>query len=228
MGGTIANGTRFDGSDTTDVDALRSPGGPDKTVRASGAGGATATAAHRRSALSLPNVLSVLRLPMAAAFFAVENTAWRAVLLTLAALSDALDGWLARQFSQQSQAGVLLDPVFDKLFVLVVLTAFLAGPELAWPEFLVLLSRDLYVSLGFLVSRALALPIPALPRLTGKAVTVLQVAALFVLLFWPDRIEPLVAVVGLASLAAIIDYTVAGIAAFRRYRGILRTRGPRS
>lgn len=168
------------------------------------------------SAFNIPNLLSILRLPMAAAFFAVESTLGRGILLSLAALSDALDGWLARQFGQQSRAGIILDPTFDKLFVLVVLSAFLRGPHLEWPQFMVLISRDLYVSLGFAVSRVLAPDVPMAPRLSGKAVTVLQILSLFVLLFWPGWVGPVVAVVGIVSLVAIVDYTIVGIGQLRR------------
>lgn len=175
--------------------------------------GRTAVAAARHSAFNIPNVLSVLRLPMAVAFFAVESTAWRGVILSAAALSDGLDGWLARYFGQQSRAGVILDPVFDKLFVTIVLAAFLAGPSLEWPEFLVLLSRDLYISVAFIASRLLGLPVPIYARLSGKAVTVLQLLAIFVLLFAPQVVGAFVAVVGVASVIAIVDYTAVGIAA---------------
>jgi CDP-diacylglycerol--glycerol-3-phosphate 3-phosphatidyltransferase/cardiolipin synthase len=173
------------------------------------------TPARGRSAFNVPNLLSVLRLPIAGAFFVVDSVAWRGVLLTLAALSDALDGWLARQLGQQSEAGAVVDPAFDKLFVTVVLTAFLVGPDLDWPEFLVMLSRDLYVSVGFLAAFLLGLRVPAVARLSGKAVTALQVGALFVLLFWPSLVGPFVAVVGVASAIAIIDYTAVGVAALR-------------
>jgi phosphatidylglycerophosphate synthase len=176
---------------------------------------AGAVAASRRSPFNIPNTLSILRLPMAAAFFAVESTAWRGAILSAAALSDALDGWLARRFGQQSRAGVILDPMFDKLFVTIVLAAFLAGPSLEWPEFLVLLSRDLYISVAFIASRLLGLAVPIYARLSGKTVTVLQLLSMFVLLFAPRLIAPFVAVVGVASVIAIVDYTTVGIAALQ-------------
>ncbi len=167
---------------------------------------------------NLPNVLSMLRLPIAAVFFAVDGLLLRGILLSLGALTDALDGWLARHFAQESDAGALLDPLFDKLFVLVALAAFLSGPYLGWTEFAVLISRDLYVGVLFLAGRLVGLSVSIRSRPTGKVVTVLQMATLFILLLAPERIEAFTVAVGVASLLAIVDYTVAGIAGLRRRR----------
>ena len=82
----------------------------------------------RSSLAKLPNFISALRLPIAAAFVAVDDLLWRGVLLFLGALTDALDGWLARRLGVESKAGAIMDPAFDKLFVLITLAA-LASPE---------------------------------------------------------------------------------------------------
>ncbi len=178
--------------------------------------GAEATSTRRSSLVNVPNVLSALRLPIAAAFVAVDGLLWRGALLSLGALTDALDGWLARQFGQESKTGAILDPLFDKLFVLVALAAFVPGPYLGWPEFLILVSRDLYVVVVFLAAKLLRLAIPARPRTSGKVVTFLQMATLFGLLLAPDLTSFFVVVVGLASAAAIADYTAVGLASLRQ------------
>ncbi|MEE8551173.1 MAG: CDP-alcohol phosphatidyltransferase family protein [Gemmatimonadota bacterium] len=178
--------------------------------------GAEATSTRRSSLVNVPNVLSALRLPIAAAFVAVDGLLWRGALLSLGALTDALDGWLARQFGQESKTGALLDPLFDKVFVLVALGAFVPGPYLGWPEFLILVSRDLYVVVVFLAAKLLRLAIPARARTSGKVVTFLQMATLFGLLLVPDLTSFFVVVVGLASAAAIADYTAVGLASVRQ------------
>lgn len=173
-------------------------------------------AARRPSLVNVPNLLSALRLPIAAAFFAVDGLFWRGALLSLGALTDALDGWLARQFGQESETGAMLDPLFDKLFVLVALAAFVPGRYLGWPEFAILVSRDLYVAVVFLLGKLLGLPIPARPRTGGKVVTFLQMVTLFVLLLFPDLTGFFVVAVGVTSAAAIADYTAVGLATVRR------------
>lgn len=163
----------------------------------------------------MPNVVSALRLPIAAAFFAVDGLLWRGVLLFFGALTDALDGWLARRLGMESRTGALIDPLFDKLFVTVALAAFLRGPYLGWLGFVILVSRDLYVGTAYLVSKLLKIGIPTQPRPGGKLVTFLQIVTLFVLLLAPDRVGVFMVAVAVASAIAIVDYTLVGVAGVR-------------
>ena len=71
--------------------------------------------------LTLPNLLSFLRIPMAFLFYYFYN--WgngtgvilAAVTLLVSALTDLLDGKIARHFHQVSEFGKILDPVADKV-----------------------------------------------------------------------------------------------------------------
>ena len=79
---------------------------------------------------NIPNQLTMLRLLVAAAFFAVlqnyrygqDNAPWvlpvAAVLFILAAITDALDGYLARRWEVVSKFGRIMDPFCDKILVL--------------------------------------------------------------------------------------------------------------
>jgi CDP-diacylglycerol--glycerol-3-phosphate 3-phosphatidyltransferase len=91
--------------------------------------------------LQLPNALTVARLFMAAAFVAVLSVyevgagpAWAvwagAALFVAAALTDALDGYLARRWGAISVFGRVMDPLADKLLVLSAFIV-LAGPSFA-------------------------------------------------------------------------------------------------
>jgi len=164
----------------------------------------------------VPSFLSALRLPIAIVFFAVDNVLWRGVLLFLGALTDLLDGWLARYLRVESRTGALLDPLFDKLFVTVALAAFLPGPYLGWRGFLVLVSRDLYVGFAYLLAKLLRVDLEIRARPSGKLVTVLQIVTLFVLLLAPGQVDVFLVAVGVASAIAIVDYTAAGVAGLRR------------
>lgn len=168
--------------------------------------------------ITVPNLISALRLPIAAAFVVIDGVMWRAGLLLLGGVTDAVDGWLARKLKVQSHTGALIDPLFDKLFVLIALGAFVAGPYLSWPGFAILISRDLYVGFGFIVAKLLGIRVSVRSRYSGKLVTFLQLVTLFVLLFAPDQAELFVVVVGVASAIAVIDYTAAGIASLRQHR----------
>ena len=159
--------------------------------------------------LTVPNLLSLTRLPLAAAFLLVDGRAARIVVVGLASLTDFLDGWLARR-GQTSQLGALLDPIADKTFVLVAILAFLIHGVVNAGEFLIVISRDLATAIGFIVAYML----PGLDprafkaRWPGKVVTVLQLAALFALLLKPAVFPLLVPLIALASAAAIADYTL--------------------
>lgn len=81
--------------------------------------------------LNVPNSLTLLRvaaIPLLVLFFymgGVHATWWAALLFLLAAITDWLDGWLARRSGQTTAFGAFLDPVADKLIVataLVLLT----------------------------------------------------------------------------------------------------------
>ena len=67
--------------------------------------------------LNIPNALSFLRLPLAVLFIVTDSPWLRALIIVLAAITDGLDGWLARRLGQQTGAGQLVDPITDKLFV---------------------------------------------------------------------------------------------------------------
>lgn len=177
--------------------------------------GAQTNAQRRATLINVPNCISALRLPIAAAFFAVDALTWRGVLLLIGAFSDALDGWLARRMGLETKTGALIDPLFDKVFVTVTLAAFLTGPYLGWREFAVLVSRDIYMGIGFFCARLLRVRIVIHPRAAGKLVTFLQLVTLAVLLVAPEQAIPFIMAVGVTSTIAIIDYTSAGILSLR-------------
>jgi CDP-diacylglycerol--glycerol-3-phosphate 3-phosphatidyltransferase len=92
----------------------------------------------------LPNALTVLRLVLAAAFFAAlnafrypdEHVLWANIsiaLFVLAAITDAFDGALARKWNVISTFGRIMDPFCDKVLVLGAFI-YLCGPRFVVPE----------------------------------------------------------------------------------------------
>jgi CDP-diacylglycerol--glycerol-3-phosphate 3-phosphatidyltransferase len=78
---------------------------------------------------AIPAVLALFYLPVPYA------RQWACVLYSAAALTDWLDGWLARRWNQTSKFGAFLDPVADKLMVAVCLVCLLhaAPPSMGEP-----------------------------------------------------------------------------------------------
>jgi CDP-diacylglycerol--glycerol-3-phosphate 3-phosphatidyltransferase len=81
--------------------------------------------------LTIPNVLTILRLVIIPAVMVTFYLDWRyahqtaSILFAVAAITDWFDGWLARQLGQTSKFGAFLDPVADKLLVAVSLVMLL-------------------------------------------------------------------------------------------------------
>lgn len=94
--------------------------------------------------ITFPNFLSLLRIPLALLFFQ-DNAVYRGVAVILAMLTDCFDGYLARKFQQISRVGTWLDPLTDKLFVLVALGVLLQEQRLQLWQAAAFIGRDFAV-----------------------------------------------------------------------------------
>ncbi|HLA75786.1 MAG TPA: CDP-diacylglycerol--glycerol-3-phosphate 3-phosphatidyltransferase [Gammaproteobacteria bacterium] len=103
---------------------------------------------------SIPNILTLIRIGLIPVFilafylpFSWSHTA-TAVIFALAAITDMLDGYLARKLGQVSDIGAFLDPVADKLMVAVALVLLVQAhptPLLAIPA-AIIVGREIAVS----------------------------------------------------------------------------------
>jgi cardiolipin synthase (CMP-forming) len=122
---------------------------------------------------------------------------WLAIVaFAVAAISDGVDGFVARHFNQRSELGAILDPLADKLLLVssVVLLSFHNQRYLIpLPIWLttIILSRDALLLLGMAVIHFVCHNVKVRPHLTGKIATVLQmVAVVWTLLKWDARWLP--------------------------------------
>ena len=104
--------------------------------------------------LTIPTWLTLLRIvliPVLVAVFYMPSQ-WTnfasAFVFILAAVTDWLDGWIARRFHQYSAFGAFLDPVADKLMVAVALFLIVQGHPTPWMAFwaAVIVGREIAVS----------------------------------------------------------------------------------
>lgn len=108
----------------------------------------------------------------------------------VASASDAIDGYIARRFNQRSRLGAILDPMADKLLLVIglVLLSLNHRPRLEQlPLWLVtiVLSRDVLLVLGLVVIHYTCGKVRVRPHWIGKISTVLQmITILWVLLKW--------------------------------------------
>jgi CDP-diacylglycerol--glycerol-3-phosphate 3-phosphatidyltransferase len=91
----------------------------------------------------IPNLLSLSRIPLSFIFALTPSLSLRITTLFLAALTDVLDGFIARRKNVTSKLGAILDPICDKFFVFMAIFIFFLEKKLNVLEISALLSRDL-------------------------------------------------------------------------------------
>ena len=102
----------------------------------------------------LPNVLTVLRFAAIPLFVALlvrdqDGPSWAAgVVFALAAITDQLDGWLARRWQVESGFGKVADPLADRLMIDVCVVLLVVYDRLPWVA-LVILLRDILLVGGY-------------------------------------------------------------------------------
>ena len=165
----------------------------------------------RGAVFTLPNSISLSRLVLALAFVLIAGTWERVAIIIVAGLTDFMDGWFARQKKAESETGALIDPLADRIFVFVAISVYLVEVRFTASQLFIFLSLDIATAVGFLVAKIITWLRPAVfrARMLGKIVTVLQLVALVAVLVTPAYTSPLVLAIGIISIAAIVDYTVA-------------------
>ena len=171
--------------------------------------------------MSLPNILTYGRIvcvPVVVGLLLVggHQARWMALLFfALAALTDFLDGYLARLWNQQSSLGRMLDPIADKLLVAAVLLMLAADGTIygahIWAA-IVILCREILVSglREFLAELRVSVPVTHL----AKYKTALQLVAMGFLIAGPagDVVLAHNTAIGLAGL-----WLAAGLTLFTGY-----------
>jgi len=98
----------------------------------------------------------------------------------IAAISDGVDGFVARAYNQKTKLGMVLDPLADKLliniaFIFLAVNTQLATPIPPWFP-VVILSRDAIIVIGAYLINEYYGPVRAAPHITGKLTTAFQMA----------------------------------------------------
>ncbi len=151
------------------------------------------------------DLLTALRLPLAAAFPFVQRPAWQLALVAAAAASDFFDGMLARRLGG-SRAGAVLDPIADKLFMAVAFLTVARSGLLHPAEIAAVLGRDIVAALGYVGAWLWRRPMVLPARAGGKAVTVLQLLTLVACIVRSPYVQPIAWATAAVGLYAIWDY----------------------
>lgn len=177
--------------------------------------------------MTIPNTLTFLRLlllPLIAVLFTYEQgwAAWLAFgLYVIGALTDWLDGWIARRFNQISPLGTLLDPIADKIYVgamLLLLAGFDRLPGLWIMLAIVILAREFLIAglREYMAPLGINIPVSKL----AKIKTGVQMIATALLIIGPFCPSPVfdIGLWGLLAATVLTVYTGASyIAAFSKH-----------
>lgn len=174
----------------------------------------------------LPNIITLLRIVLLVPFalFLFDAKYGEAlIVLFVAAVSDSLDGFLARRYGWRSWFGSVADPLADKMLLTVSYVSLGYLAIMPWWLVGVVLGRDVLILSGSFAYWRITGHFEGNPTWLGKTSTfVAMTAAVWTLLhkaFWPlpsgllPALYGLVAVLGIASA---IQYVVVGIRAVRQ------------
>lgn len=179
--------------------------------------------------LTVPNLISVLRIisiPVIAALVVHHRMALALVVLTLSALSDGVDGFIARSFNQVTRMGQILDPVADRLLILCsVLALGMAGIIPLWMIVIVGL-RDFVMGIQILVLAQHDYgPLPV--NFVGKTGTAMLMVSIIVLIIADLIGGPaflMLHTIGLAiGIWGVTVYWLAGLIYLRQGQDLIRT-----
>lgn len=140
--------------------------------------------------MNLPNALTLLRIVMVPMFLykVLQGEIYIATLIYIvAAVTDGLDGFIARFWNMQTKLGAFIDPLADKLLVttsFVVLAALKYIP--LWIAVAVI-SRDVIITLGSLTVYLMKQHLTVKPHPVGKITTFFQFSYLLIVLIIASR-----------------------------------------
>ncbi len=136
---------------------------------------------------TIPNYISIFRLLLAIPFyFLLQNIQtdfyYRYYILTLifiASASDLLDGFFARKLNQISEFGKIIDPLADKVLIILIVTQLYMLNEIIGLYFWIIITRDIIIFVGgIFVSKKIGKVLPS--NMIGK-ITVISIGIFIVL-----------------------------------------------
>jgi cardiolipin synthase len=164
----------------------------------------------------IPNIICLLRIALIVPLVLAMRDGRELMILllfSLAAVSDALDGYLAKRFAWTSDLGRFLDPAADKLLLVSVFVTAAWLDIAPWWVAAVAVARDLIIAGGALIYRLWIGPLKGRPTVISKINTGMQIIYLLAVILAsaigvPPRevLEALAVVMLLTTVASGFDY----------------------
>lgn len=141
--------------------------------------------------MNAANIITLVRfvlIPVYIVFFMLGGgwAMWVAVgVFALAAISDKLDGYIAKKYNQVTELGKIIDPLADKLLVFSAMTLFCAQGLMHPIALLLIIARELVITSFRVVVAAAPGGKVVGASFSGKLKTVVQLVAIIVILVLP-------------------------------------------
>jgi CDP-diacylglycerol--glycerol-3-phosphate 3-phosphatidyltransferase len=148
-----------------------------------------------QDSLNLPNLLTLTRILLIPVFVVLfvtpdpDRSLMAAIVFVVAAVTDMLDGYLARRSGQVTKLGKLLDPIADKLLVLSALILLVNVDRVSALVAILIIARELGVTGIRAIAASEGMIIAA--ETTGKYKMALQVVAIVMLILEGTSLAPL-------------------------------------
>ncbi len=161
--------------------------------------------------LTVPNVISFLRIcsiPYLAVLIA-QHKMWPAlIVLAIAALSDCIDGYIARTFNQVSKLGQILDPIADRLLIVCSTLALAFAKIIPWWALALVVLRDAIMAILIVILAQYDYgPLPV--NFMGKTGTaLLMVTIVLFMIVFAIATEPMLILYAAAIACAIWGITL--------------------
>jgi len=127
--------------------------------------------------MNLPNILTIIRILLIPVFINLliyDYHGWALAIFLVAAVTDSLDGLIARVANQRTRLGTYLDPMADKLLLTASFLALAILQIIPVWSAVIVVSRDLILILGALILHLTQTQMEILPTSLGKSTTALQ------------------------------------------------------
>ena len=141
-----------------------------------------------------------------------------AIVFGLAAVTDMLDGWVARRFGQMSKFGEFLDPVADKLMVAIVLVMLVQGDPLWFVDIIamIIIGREITISALREWMATIGERANVQVNWTGKVKTVLQMFGIGFMVYEEEFLGFDIYGIGFVMLVAAAGMTIWSMAIYLR------------
>lgn len=173
--------------------------------------------------MNLPNSLTIIRIILIPIFVVILLVRIRygdyiaALIFSVAALTDSLDGYLARKRREVTTLGVILDPLADKLLVTAALISLVELSRIPGWTAIVILGREFAVTGLRAIKAEQGIVIPA--SWMGKLKTISQIAAILLIILEKSFEQVFSFPLGLWMLYLAVAITVlSGIQYFYNFR----------